>query len=263
MYIPDSASMKRSIRNWVSKIIAAISLVIVVLAVIVLQPVLLYARKTSYGRYTLLHQSELDADWKMILEKADAALRKSELYDDSLAMYVCINDGSRYPMIIGRLMGYGFAHGFHNKIVLHGNSKPGLDRCTLQDKKWKLHQLIAHEAVHCLQYKRYGLWKSRPVATIPDWKWEGYPEYIARQNENQAGLRKNIERLMGQEQEEWIKFTDGTGIPRRYYEDWILVSFCIGTKNMSFDELLKDGRGRDTLWRDMMNWYTGDNIPGR
>ena len=56
--------------------------------------------------------------------------------------------------------------------------------------------IIAHEMTHCLQFDKLGFWESKPIANIPNWKWEGYAEYISRQNADQKDLSKNIQRFI-------------------------------------------------------------------
>ncbi len=56
--------------------------------------------------------------------------------------------------------------------------------------KWDLIKLLAHEPIYCHQFQKLGLRKSNPVAKIPEWKWEGDPEYIARLNDVTIKLKK-------------------------------------------------------------------------
>ncbi len=49
---------------------------------------------------------------------------------------------------------------------------------------------------HCLQFDKLGLWKSKPVANILNWKWEGYAEYVSRHKNEQKDHSKNIARLI-------------------------------------------------------------------
>lgn len=101
----------------------------------------------------------------------------------------------------------------------------------LNDYKWNLTQLLTHEMIHCLQFDKYGIFKSKPLADIPNWKWEGYAEYIARQNVYQKDLKNNIKRLLESNQKQWdIMFEDSTISSREYYNYWILVQYCLDIK---------------------------------
>jgi hypothetical protein len=126
----------------------------------------------------------------------------------------------------------------------------------LNGYKWNLTQLLAHEMTHCLQFDELGLIKSNPIATIPNWKWEGYAEYVSRQNADQKDLSKNIERFIATDKNNWeIKFADGTITPREYYSYWILVQYCLDVKKMSYQQLLTDKTNEQTLKQEMINWY--------
>ena len=73
----------------------------------------------------------------------------------------------------------------------------------LNGYKWNLTQLITHEMIHCLQFDKLGLRKSNPLAKIPDWKWEGYAEYIAGKKYGEKNLAKNLQLLLRTDKAEW------------------------------------------------------------
>ena len=149
-------------------------------------------------------------------------------------------------------------------MVLSGTANYGENYVVLSGYKWNLTQLLAHEMIHCYQFKRFGLLQSRPVANIPDWKWEGYPEYVARQNADQKDLRKNIARLLAAEKTEnsgWILFDDGTGTVLPYYKSWLLVSYCLGVKKMTYTQLIADTVGEEAMMGEMMGWYGSEDMP--
>ena len=80
--------------------------------------------------------------------------------------------------------------GFYNKVILQGNANITGNYVELRGYKWNLTQLLVHEMTHCFQYDKLGLWKSKPIANIPDWKWEGYAEYVAStQNDGNSYYR--------------------------------------------------------------------------
>ncbi len=169
-----------------------------------------------------------------------------------------MNDGSTYPVIIRKIFGENFATGFYDKVVLQGNPDYEYNYIEIRGYKWNLTQLFAHEATHCLQYDKLGLWKSNPMAEYPAWKWEGYPEYIARQNPDQKDLAKNIGRLIKTEQTDnngWIYFADSTGTVIPYYRDWLLMQYDIDIKKMTYMQILKDTTQEETVRQQMMDWY--------
>lgn len=253
--------MKKQIRKWILRFIATGLLLVSLLLVIVLNPTLLYANKTIFGNYTVYHNSPLDNNFKTRLTKATELLERSEIYNPKLKIDICLNDGSIYPKIIQSLQSPAFGIGFYNKVVIMGsiNWKDNYDE--LNGYKWNLTQLIVHETIHCLQFNKLGFWKSNPVAKYPSWKWEGYNEYVARQNPDQIDLLKNIDRFNLAEQKDkdaWgISFADSTFVGKYYYKWWMLMQFCLDIKKMTYMQVLKDTTQEETAKQQMMFWYNG------
>mgnify|MGYP000885799676 CR=1 FL=1 len=248
--------MKKRLKKWVLRLTATILLIAGLLLLIVLNPILSYANKTVHGHFRIYHQQTLDTSLLNRLDEARLLLQASEFYDSSLALDICLNDGSRYPTLLRTLRGPAFAWGFYNKVVLQGQANSGKNFVELNGWRWNLEQLLAHEMVHCLQYARLGFWKSNPVADIPNWKWEGYAEYIARRLPEQLDLARNLERLQRAKADAWsISFSDSTIAPRDYYEGWTLVQYCLDVKKLNYSQLLEDTTGEASVREEMMRWY--------
>lgn len=256
--------MKKSIKKWSIRITSTVLFIGGLLLGIILNPSLLYAHKTSVGNYTIYHHSNIDQSILLRLQNMTSLLKKSELYNPNLQLDICLNDGSNYPKLIEKIHGKAFALGFYNKIVLHGHSNPNDNHLELNGYLWNLEQLLAHEAIHCYQYDTYGFWNSNPIANHAQWKWEGYPEYIARQNQDQRNLGENINRLLKNKElqkNSWsISFSDDTISPIKYYEDWLLVQYCLDIKRMSYDELLKDLTPKEDILREMFHWFNKTTV---
>lgn len=251
--------MKKKIRKWVIRITATCLLIVVLLLVIILNPVFTYANKTTKNNCTVFHNRRLDDSFDMRLLQATQLASKSECYNPNLKLNICLNESPVYPEIIHAMFGNAYAHGFYNKVVLMGNANFRENYVELNGYKWNLTQLLAHEMIHCYQFDKLGLWKSNPVARIPEWKWEGYPEYIARQSGNENNLKENINRLIQAEKTNtngWIQFPDGTGTVKSYYKNWLLVQYCMDVKKMTFTQVINDSVKDETIKQQMMNWYS-------
>ncbi len=71
------------------------------------------------------------------------------------------------------------------------------------------------------------------------WKWEGYAEYIARQNNDQKDLLQNLVRFINTDDTQWaIHFSDSTIAPRQYYGYWLLLQYCMDIKKMTYQQML-------------------------
>ncbi len=228
-------------KTWTLRLFSTVVLIAGLLLVIILNPILTYAHKTSIGSVTIYHQQKLDKDLMSSSSKALEILKTSPWYRDGLRLEICLNDGSSYPTIIRTLRGPAFAWGFYNKVVLQGKVNAAANTVELNGYRWNLAQLLAHEMTHCMQYDRLGLLKSKPIASIPDWKWEGYAEYVARQGANRPDFATDLDRLNKSDANAWaVILDDGTVAPRNYYEAWLLVRYCLDVRKLTYEELLAD-----------------------
>ena len=254
-----SFNMKRKILKWTLRITVVTLLTLGLLIVIVLTPSLLYANKTVVDNFTVYHNKPLDKEFKTEVVEAAALLKASELYDANYKIDICLNDGSNYPTLIQALHSKAFGIGFYNKVVIMGNINIKENYTEIDGYKYNLTQLLAHESVHCLQFNKLGLWKSNPLGKIPTWKNEGYPEYIARQYQDQTNLKKNINRLneaLKKDKNEWgISFADSTFVGKDNYSWWLLIQYCMDIKKMTYKQVLTDTTKEENLRQEMMNWY--------
>lgn len=254
--IKTKKNMKRQIKKWTFRLTATSLLLAGLLLIIVLNPILTYANKTTHNKFTIFHNKPIDPILFSSLDSAAMLLTRSEFYNNNLKLDICLNDGSSYPSIIKAIQGQAFAWGFYNKVVIYGKMNCKENFVQLNGYHWNLIQLVAHEMMHCIQYDRLGLIKSNPIADIPNWKWEGYAEYISRQNSNQKSLINNIDRQNQTDVNSWeLTFEDNTITPKVYYNDWILTQYCLDIKKMSYQNLITDTTSEQSYKEEMMNWY--------
>ena len=246
--------MKRKIKIWALRITTTAVVSALTLIGTVLNPGLLYAKKTEMGHYTVYHHSDLDPALPLRLQAVDEILKESEIFDADFKFKICLNDGSYYPELMETVRGPAFGWGFFNLAVFRGTADYEKNRVELHGYQWNLEQLFVHELIHCLQQNEFGPWLN-----YSKWKWEGYPEYVARKNPDQVSLRQNIRRLEKAEVSDakgWaVEFDDGTIAPRTYYRYWLMVQYCLEVKKMTYGDLLQDETDENEIWEEMMNWY--------
>ncbi|MFT3825171.1 MAG: hypothetical protein QM731_14715 [Chitinophagaceae bacterium] len=251
--------MKKKIRKWSFRLLVTVLVIAGMLLLIILNPVLTYANKTQHDNFTVYHSEAINPALYKALDEAGAFLKTSELYNPRLKLDICLNDGAAYPKLMRTLRGPAFAWGFYNKVVMQGTADYNGNYVELNGYKWNLSQLLAHEMTHCLQFDRLGFWKSKPVAAVPEWKWEGYAEYISRRSVEQQDLKVNIKRLSNADKTDptgWaIAFSDNTIAPREYYNYWLLVQYCMNVKKMNYEQVLKDTTREAILKQEMLTWY--------
>jgi hypothetical protein len=249
--------MKKQLRKWGLRLTTTVLLIAGLLLVILLNPILSYGNKTTHRQFSIYHDTPLDNQLMPLLDQADILLRKSEFYRADLKLDICLNDGSSYPQLVETISGRAFAHGFYTKVVIQSEINSAGNYASIGNYRWNLTQLLAHEMVHCLQFDKLGFWKSKPVAAIPNWKWEGYAEYISRQDPVYFDLRGLISRYQGADKNSWaISLPDNSISPREYVEAWMLVKYCLDSKKMSYAGLLADTLPEDLVRREMMDWYS-------
>jgi hypothetical protein len=185
-------------------------------------------------------------------------LSKSEYYRNDFELDVCLNDGSVYPSIIHCLRGDAFAWGFYNKVVMQGEIDYNKNVVILNGYKWNLTELLAHEMVHCVQFDRFGIWNSKPLADIPEWKWEGYAEYISRKLEYGSlahNIRVYTEHSRSDEKDAWaITLPDSTIVPVSYCRYWLMVQYCMDVKKMDYNMVLQDSINENEIMTEMIEW---------
>ena len=248
--------MKQQIKKWTFRLTVTTLFIAGLLLIIILNPILTYANKTTHKNYTVFHNQTIDPTFLTKLDQVTVLLKVSEFYNSKLQLDICLNDGSKYPKLIRMLRGQAFAWGFYDKVVLQGNANFKKNYVELNGYKWNLTQLLTHEVTHCLQFDKLGFWASKPIANIPNWKWEGYAEYVSRQNADQKDLSKNIARLIATDKNNWdIKFADSTIAPREYYDYWTLIQYCMDVKKMTYKQVLADTTSEQIIRQEMMRWF--------
>lgn len=252
--------MKRRPNKWIYRFTALCLLITGILLTIILNPLLTYANKTFHNQFTIYHNKPIDPLFIKTLDQAKELVASSDVFESNYTIDICMNDGSKYPGLIKLFLGKAFAWGFYDKVVLQGTTNFDQNYLELNGYKWNLTQLLAHEIVHCLQFNKLGFWKSKPIADIPNWKWEGYAEYVSRQNPDQKVLQKNIDRFIATNNNNWaVTFSDSTIAPREYYEYWIMIQFCIDIKKMTFKQIIADRTDAEIVRNEMMSWYNSRN----
>ena len=253
-------NMKKQIKKWSLRITVTCFFIAGLLLLIILEPVLSYGNKSSHGKFSVFHSSAYNEYINLRLDEAEALLQSSEIYNSDLHLDICLNDGSFYPGLIEALRGRAFAWGFADKVVLRGKADFKNNFVELSEYRWRLKELLAHEMIHCLQANKLGFWNSKPVKNIPDWKWEGYAEYISRQHSDLNNLADNLrsmEKFTPGVEDSWcIYLADSTIIPRDYFNHLILLQYCMDVRKMSFLNLLKDTTSEVVIKEEMKNWFS-------
>jgi hypothetical protein len=236
----------------------------VVLVILLLNPTLLYAHRTATPHYNIYHNHPLDPALLPRLEQARALGQQSNWFDSTLRLNICLNDGSPYPGLVEKVFGPAFGWSIDRNVVLMGKANSRANYVSFHGYKWNFVQLLAHEAVHCYQLHRLGIWRVNPVIHYPTWKMEGYAEYVARRGTNYPALRQQIQQLNQAEKATphgWgITLSDSTHASREYANYLILNAYCLDVKKMTYQQLIADTTSEQTVHRQMVSWYQQKEI---
>ncbi len=250
--------MRRKFSIWVFRLFITGIFIVGLLVILVVNPALTYARQTRLHNYIVFHNKDLPKEATLRLDEAFDLVKASEIYNAELKLDVCLNDGGTYSALIQRLKKPAFAWGVFHEVIIGSKADFPNNYAELYGYQWNLVQVLAHEMIHCYQFDHLGLLNSNPLANYPEWKWEGYPEYIARRNSDQQNLVFNIDRLQATQKtnhDGWIKFKDSTGTVLSYYEYWLLMQYCLDVKHLSYKQVLQDTSSVKEINQQMMNWY--------
>lgn len=258
--------MKSFFRKLLIRLTALVCLVFLLFMGLIFNPGLAYAGKTQHKGVIVYHNQDLPEGFLNSLDHSMELVKKSELYDPDIAFRVCLHDGSFYPYLLHSTMGDAFAYGFSNKIVLWAEVGEKGEKALIHGKSWPLSRLIAHEAVHCLQYNYHGFWASNPVKGWPNWKWEGYPEYIARQSPETPALEDCLTFYLKSLEEEgsnaWLTLWDGSGAPISYFKNWIMTRYCFEIEHTDYKSFIMDSRQEDEVFEKLQRWVAQKSTTG-
>jgi hypothetical protein len=226
------------------------------LFIFVLYPNNLFARRVVHKAFSIYSNQEINDNFKQVLDNAIDIAKASELFDSNYQYDIFLTDGSFYKDVIFKLMGPSLARSIDNNILL--NIKADFEQNLLIGPKNKrdLTLTIAHEMVHCLQMKKYGLLKFNPIHHPPLWKQEGYPEYIVNRNDT-ANFVETVKMLRNYEVQKatWVELQPGHFDPIIYFKGRVMIKYLMDIKGMSYEQLLHDDVKEEVVDHEITEWY--------
>ena len=177
--------------RWIKVGISVLLASFVLCLVLLFKPSLFFSEKAESGSFTLVDEEITDTQ-KEILAAVNNRIERSELFSPEHEFNLFPNVGGLYANLVSTAFGRGFGNGYHKNIVITSEINWEGNTSTFNNQSWNLTELIAHEAVHSMQFQNLGWKKSNPVAGYPLWKWEGYAEYIGRGKKGPHNLLQNM-----------------------------------------------------------------------
>lgn len=256
--------MNKKFRRILKRTLLTLLIVISAFATIILFPQLLFANKLKYKKFKVCSNDKINYDIKIVLDNAINLVQKSELYDSSYKYNIILCHNSFYNKI-DDILGIGLvARARLNNLIIKVRIDPKSNLAFPTFRKEcevNLTYLLAHEMIHCLQAKKYGIMKFNPFRHPELWKLEGYPEYISRKAELSSkdySLASEIERYVNLENKAtdiWILAEEGgCEVPNFYYKGRLMMEYLMDIKHLSYDQILKDSVSESTIFKEMIKW---------
>lgn len=236
----------RKVRRIFKRTLWTVFIIISALVLMIIFPQLLFANKMKYKNFTVCSNDQISEDLKTVLDNATILVEKSELYDSNYRFNIILCHNTFYNKI-DDLLGVGPAARarLHNAIIkVRIDPKKNLAFATFPNAcELDLTYLIAHEMIHCLQGKKYGVLKFNPLRHPAFWKLEGYPEYVAKKtqlSDKDYSLTGEIERYVKSTNKWSLPAKDGCEFPDYYFKGRLMIEYLMDVKHWSYDQILKD-----------------------
>ena len=257
--------MKKAIKKVVASLTVAVAVVLSGLVTVTLSPQMLFAKKIEHQAFTIYASADTELDetyFKNRLDEAYTLIERSELHDKDYHFDVLLVH-NHFFNDIEDIRGKGpIARATAGYITIKVPINSRENYVWGNNGKVNLTYLLAHEMVHNLQANKYGFINFSPIKHPPMWKLEGYPEYIARQDQlsaNDYSLRSEVQRyakLIEASDNMDVEVSQGHFIPFYYYKGRVMVEYLMGVKGMTYDEILKDDASEEIVYQEVLRWST-------
>lgn len=157
------------------------------------------------------------------IARADRLLARSPLYEPGLRRTIVLTDGGwRWRMMAPGYWGAVAIRRPFSSLLIFDRSDVAGDRVTNSART--LSGTIAHESVHLLTAKRFGELR---LVRMPQWKREGYADYVAQEPRNHAG------------QEAELRSRSPDAPVLKYYEARRRVAKALDEEGQTVEQLLR------------------------
>jgi hypothetical protein len=189
-----------------------------------------FAHHVTYKRFTVHARAPIGNEIIAVLDRAESRLAASPINDAAIKPRIFLTNSTSlyasFSLYIGAgSFGKGYAALPTANIVINAHD-PAQDlvfRDAPVHNVRSLSGVIAHETTHLLIRNRVGYWRN---LTMPDWKKEGYAEYVAGGStlSHETGVKL------------WkARPDDPTGY--RYFKYFMMVKYLLEHEKRSVDEL--------------------------
>ncbi len=234
--------------------------------VLLLNPSLSYANKTTFDCITVYHNQDLEEQTESVIRNAVNIIRSSELFNEETLIELCLNDDKLYPYL-KPLVGGPTAYSMLDKTVFK-NCKPKFNE-NVAEYQWKVNNyelrkfnltwLLAHEFTHNLQYQNNRNYVIKSTLGKINWKLEGHAEYVSRAFKDDGILKSKIEKFLIEEKKEHpglpvFELEDGTKQILSYYKYALITQYLMEEKELSFYQFCEHEVNVEKVYKEMIEW---------
>lgn len=232
---------------------------------LILFPQPLFSHSYEYGNFKIYSNVEVNqAALNSAIERANAIVKTSELYDEAFAYDLFLAGGTSFNKIDDLILGeWAVARAIDNNVVI--KRQVNMEKGTVRNgqNQFDLVYVLVHEMIHCLQSNKYGKWTFNPLHHPPFWKLEGYPEYMGRRallESETYDLKKGIGDFLKRTAEnddphQIIQISEKESTPYIYYKGRLMVEYLMDVKGVSYDDILDESITEASVYSEMLDWF--------
>lgn len=261
-------------------------------------PGFMFAHQLEYRNLTVYSDEDLRAGIEPVLARVDAQIAASELNDTALGHDIYFGHANRpfralqraHLELVHQLTGidrrsainYNASWPPHVSHVVILDVPDAIHDAVLRDAwpgRINMTHVLTHEVGHTLVFNKVGL---GGMATLPFWKAEGYPEYIASHTLRTVpgySLRSSVTRVLTADlawlRDEhgnlksprynhnggsYLKDENGDFWHTSYYLARVLVEYSLDVKEMSFEQLADPGVRDTEVMRELLADYAAGRL---
>ncbi len=238
-------------------------------------PSVLFSHHAEYKNFFVHSETELELErLQPILDDAAAALATSDINDPTITHDILLGHDNRAFDVVQDVSWWLFSRQRRPVFTYNRAAPPSFSQIiTFRVPDFERDLLVhpearfdmgmthhfVHEAVHTLVAAQIGLER---IPSLPQWKAEGYPEYVASSIRILANpdyeLSESVERVLAEDLS-WLTTNDSSsrrlGCPLRsstrdesgqprptcYYISRVLVEYLLDVEGVTVDELMRPG----------------------
>ncbi len=242
-----------TLKNILFKAMVSCGFVLILLVGYLLNPAISYAHQTDIEGLRIYHEAALDPTLSPLITESLTTLRASEIYDPNIQIDFCLNDGAFYPKVVKAVLGPDIIRAFSNKCVVIADPVPGKAFFSWRGNQFSYTQALSHVLTHNLQFNYHGFWQANPLGGHPEWKWEGYAEYVSLGKKYTLSEIWKAYQQSGEEMYDFVHLKNGEGTLKLHVRFLLLTKFCLEEKGLSYARFMEEDLEEERVWAEIQS----------